>query len=151
MESDLPAEFSTILVTTDMSPLGDAALPIAVRLARDHSARLLVLSVVELPPPPNPLYAHYYPIPSRAEVEESRRQVRARLAECLPKDIGAVTPELLVEDGVPATEISRVANEQGVSLLVIATHGRTGFGRFLLGSVTAKVLESTNCPVLLVR
>lgn len=151
MGSKLPAAFSTILVTTDLSPLGDAALPIAVRLARDHSARLIVLSVVELPPPPNPLYAHYYPIPSLDVVEEARQQVRARIAERLPDDLGGVVPEILVEDGAPATEIARVANEQEASLLVIATRGRTGFGRFLLGSVTAKVLESTQCPVLLVR
>lgn len=147
----MPVAYSTILVTTDLSPLGDAALPVAARLAKDHAARLLVLSVVETPPPPSPLYAHYYPVPSRAEVERSREQVRARLAERLPKDLAGATPEVIVLDGDPVTEIARVAKERGASLLVMATHGRTGLKHFLLGSVAERVLKSTSCPVLLVR
>lgn len=147
----MPVAYSTILVTTDLSPMGDAALPVALRLAKDHAARLLVLSVVETPPAPSPLYAHYYPVPSRAEVERSREQVRARLLERLPKDLAGVSPELIVVDGDPVIEIARVAKERGAALLVIATHGRTGLKHFLLGSVAERVLRSTTCPVLLVR
>lgn len=144
--------YTTILVTTDFSPLADAALPVALRLAKDHGARLLVQSVIETPPPPSPLYAHYYRIPSPEEIEKTKAEVRERLAARLPADaVKGVKVEMIVSEGDAATEIARVAREQGASLLVIATHGRTGVKHFLLGSVAERVLRKTSAPVLLVR
>lgn len=144
--------FETVLVTTDLSPLGDAALPVAFRLARDHGARLLLMSVVETPPAPNPLYAHYYPRPDRAAVAKSLAELRAELGRRAdPLAAPGVVWEAVVADGSPAKEIARVAAEADASIVVIATHGRTGLRQFLLGSVAESVLKTTACPVLLVR
>lgn len=141
----------TFLVTTDLSTLGDAAIPLAFRMAKAQGARVALLSVVERPPTPSPLYAHYYPVPDRAQVEQARKELRAKLLERVPKDLAAVPHEVIVADGDPSGEIARVAAESAPALLVIATHGRTGLKHFLLGSVAERVLKSTSCPVLLVR
>lgn len=148
----MPLPFTTVLVTTDFSPLGDAAIPIALRFAKDARAKLLVLSVIEAPRSPSPLYAHYYKIPTPEEAAKTRAEVRAKLEARLPAaELGGVNVEYVVGEGDPATEIARVAGEQGASLLVISTHGRTGLKRFLLGSVSERVLQATTAPVVLVR
>lgn len=147
----MPKPAPTILVTTDLSPLGDAAVPLAFRLAKAEGARVALLSVVERPPTPSPLYAHYYPVPDRAQVDRAREELRAKLLERVPKNLAAVPHDVLVADGDPSGEIARVAAELAPTLLVIATHGRTGVKHFLLGSVAERVLKATTCPVLLVR
>lgn len=142
----------TILVTTDLSPLGDAALPLALDVARGLNARLLLASVVETPPAPSPLYAHYYPMPDREQVERSREQLLGELRRRLAAQRSAgVETECVVSDGDPASEIVRLALDRNVSMVVMSTHGRTGVKRFLLGSVADRVLRETHSPVLLVR
>jgi nucleotide-binding universal stress UspA family protein len=144
--------FETVLVTTDLSPIGDAALPVAFRLARDHGARLLLLSVVETPPAPNPLYAHYYPTPDEATVARDLAALRKALEQRVDPDVArGIAWEPRVAEGCPAAEIARAAAETNTSLLVMATHGRAGLKEFLLGSVAERVLKTTTCPVLLVR
>ena len=56
-----------------------------------------------------------------------------------------------LEEGDPTTEILRVAEEAKSDLIVMNTHGRTGVGRLVLGSVAEHVLRKAPCPVLIVR
>jgi nucleotide-binding universal stress UspA family protein len=56
-----------------------------------------------------------------------------------------------VREGPAAQDILRVAEEKNVDLIVMATHGRSGVQRLVLGSVTEKVIRATSCPVLAVR
>lgn len=148
----MPIPFQTVLVTTDLSPLGSAAIPYAVRLAKDHGAKLVVATVVEIPPPPNPLYAHYYPSPTAAQREDARRAAAKGLTACLaPEDAPGVRVEKAILEGDPATEIIALAKSIEASVLVISTHGRTGLRHFFLGSVADRVARRTTCPVLLVR
>ena len=143
---------ATVLVTTDLSPLGDAALAHAAALAKAHGARLVLLSVVETPAPANPLYAHYYPTPTPAKVAKARaklvQELEGRAKGLRAKDLEV---ECVAVDGDPAAEIIRAAKDRKAKALVISTHGRTGLKHFLLGSVAERVLKSTTCPVLLVR
>jgi nucleotide-binding universal stress UspA family protein len=62
-----------------------------------------------------------------------------------------VQGELLVREGPAADEVLQVAREKNADLIVMATHGRTGVRRLLLGSVTEKVIHTAPCPVLAVR
>jgi universal stress protein A len=64
---------------------------------------------------------------------------------------GSVRVETVVGQGAPAAEILRIAAEQQASLIVIATHGRTGLERLALGSVAERVIRAAPCPVLVVR
>lgn len=70
-------------------------------------------------------------------------------------DGGVSGPEVLVEhrlrEGDAAAEILQVADEVGADLIVLGTHGRTGLGRVLMGSVAEAVLRRARCPVLTLK
>jgi nucleotide-binding universal stress UspA family protein len=74
-------------------------------------------------------------------------RARAKLDESLGEELHGLKIKRVLCEGDPAVEIARVAHEEGAKLVTIPTHGRSGFGRILLGSVTAKVLHRCGCPV----
>ena len=135
----------TILHPTDFSASSEAAFGLACALARDYDARLLVLHVTM--PPPAVGYAEgvYVPAP-----EPTYNELRHKLYDVTPADPEIVVEHRLVE-GDAATEILRVAKEAGCDTIVMGTHGRTGFGRLLMGSVAEDVLRQAPCPVVTVR
>jgi nucleotide-binding universal stress UspA family protein len=104
------ATFKRVLVTTDFSEAGDAAVPHAFRIASDHGAEVVLCHVIETPPTPNPLYAHYssteYRLEARLQAEQKAHEaLRARV----PKDatLAAVPYRTRVVDGDPVLESSR--------------------------------------------
>ena len=134
----------TILHPTDFSERSQDAFGLACALARDYGARLIVLHVADVPTvaygegivPPNPEE-------SRAAAQEQLDRLRVPRAD--------VRAERRLEQGDPVTEILRVAREAGADLIVLGTHGRTGLGRLLMGSVAEQVVRRAACPVLTVR
>jgi nucleotide-binding universal stress UspA family protein len=134
----------SILYPTDFSPSAACALPIACALARDYGARLLVLHVVA----PRLLTLGGNTLPTRPEAyQEQVGELRRRLeAESFPAAV-----EAQVSAGGPAAEILRVAREGPCDLIVMGTHGRTGLGRVLMGSVADEVVRKAGCPVLTVK
>lgn len=147
--------FQRVLVTTDFSDIADHAVGHAFRIAADHGAEVILCHVVDMPPPPNPLYAHYYATDMLRP--ENRRQIEARslqaLTERVPRSgpLAAVRHREIVVDGEPVAEIVALARKEQVDLLVIATHGRTGIKHMVLGSVAERVIRQVHCPVLVVR
>lgn len=144
--------FKTIVVPTDFSDLANAAIPVAFALARDHKARVVLVHVLEAIVIPNPLYATYYPMPT----PEQMRKAESASAEALKKLVPAehrdkVEVTALAVHGEPASELGRIAREEMASLIVIASHGRTGLKHLVLGSVAERVLRAASCPVLIVR
>jgi len=135
----------TILHPTDFSQSADQALLLASSLARDHGAGLIILHVaippmsayggVMTPPPPPQDY--------RRLAEEQLHQVQV---PGTPIEV-----ERRLEVGLPAEVILRVAQEVHCDLIVMGTHGRTGLGRLLMGSVAEQVLRQARCPVLTVK
>ena len=135
-----------ILHPTDFSETSQTAFQLACSLARDHGARVIVLHVT--PPqqvvnfegiPPGPAL----PVGYQEDLENKLRQFPATCAD--------VPVEPRLEEGFAATEIVRVAREIPCDLIVMGTHGRTGIGRLLLGSVAEQVLRKAACPVLTVK
>ena len=61
---------------------------------------------------------------------------------------GKVPSRSMILTGSPSGEIARVAEDEGVDLVVIATHGLTGWRRFVFGSVAERVVRTASCPVL---
>jgi nucleotide-binding universal stress UspA family protein len=130
-----------ILFPTDYSHLSDAALEHATTLARETGATLLIAHVEE-PPIAYGGGEMYYGIP-----DPDREEVERMLAAVKPTDPNvAVTYHLL--SGDPATEIVRLAEQEHVDMIVMGTHGRTGIGRMLMGSVAESVVRRANCPVM---
>lgn len=139
-------QFQTILHPTDFSERSEYAFRLACSLARDHDARLILLHVWSLPPAP---IAAGGLVPVRPEdfspepFEEQLRQLH------VPDPTIHVDHRL--EQGSPATEIVRVAQETHCDLIVMGTHGRTGLERLLMGSVAEQVTRTAPCPVLTVK
>jgi nucleotide-binding universal stress UspA family protein len=134
-----------ILVPTDFSEQSVAAFHLASALARDHRAGLTILHVRETPMVP---FAEFGAVPP-VDVP-SRTALLEKMAEFEPPD-DATGVEYLVADGIPAEEIVKVASDRGCDLIVMGTHGRTGVGRLLLGSVAEEVMRKAPCPVLTLK
>ena len=144
--------FTHVLVTTDFSPTGDHAIAHAFRMAADHGAEVILCHVVDVVPPPNPLYAHYEPTdtfrPERA-IEEARQALLKRVPTS--GALAKVPYRTAVVEGTAADEILRVANDEHADLVVIATHGRGMLKHVLMGSTAERVVRHATCPVLVVR
>lgn len=139
-----------ILVPTDFSPLATLALRHAVELGRRFHAELsLIYADTFLPP------IDYIEVPSAAYVdgvpqlkEATEKKLGAYLAEHVPGDISA---DAWVEVDSPIHAIVHAAASRECELIVMGTHGRTGWRRALLGSVTENVLREVDAAILTVR
>ncbi len=133
----------TILHPTDFSDRSDYAFRLACSLARDYNAHLVIVHVLA---PPVIGYGEGVIPP---EPDLMRAEARHQLASL------AAPSELRVErqviEGDPVTEILQVADEVDADLIVMGTHGRTGMGRFFMGSIAEQVLRRASCPVLTLK
>lgn len=136
----------TILHATDFSEPSRSAFDLACHLANDHGAKLILLHVVEPPTELLPLDAGTM-VPNEMMEEMGRALDRVRPSD---PDLDIVI-ERRVEQGEPATLILTVAEECEADMIVLATHGRTGLRRLLLGSVAEHVLREAPCPVVTLR
>ena len=126
-----------ILVTTDRSEYSLAAMEYASSLGVLYSSALFLLHVVD----------HH----ERRQIAGDDRAQRI-LDDFIARKIGLKTTLVpQVRFGVPALEICRFAEEEGVDLVVMATHGRTGLSHILMGSVAERVVRSCSVPVLTVK
>jgi nucleotide-binding universal stress UspA family protein len=143
-------EIRRILCPVDFSDYSRRALDHAIAIARWYGSTVTVLHVFS-----PALVAPYGPGPVILEpivlIPADRDQLLAATkvfieAEATP----GVAIEAVVRDGKTAAEILDQATKMSADLLVIGTHGRSGFERLVLGSVTEKVLRKACCPVLTV-
>ena len=130
-----------ILFPTDFSHCGDAALRFATALARDSGAKLLIVHVEE-PPVAYGGGEMYYGMP-----EPATEDLKKMLERVKPAD-DAIEYEHHMVTGDPSTAVARLAESEGADLIVMGTHGRTGFTRLLMGSVAEAVVRRAPCPVL---
>ena len=140
-----------ILAPTDFSPVSTRAVARAVLLARANKAELILTHVLA---PIVPIAGDgYIPPTTYAELEDAaRRAARRRLDAALARATKAgVRATGLLLNGVAADEITLAAKKRRADLIVMGTHGRSGFSRFLLGSVAKRVLTQAPCAVLTVR
>jgi nucleotide-binding universal stress UspA family protein len=133
-----------ILCPVDRSEISRRALLVGAALARWHDARLRVMEVVSAPLPAPP-----------AAVRGLSIEIRHRLLEELdrfadPARSSGVPMHFTVEEGNVVTAILEEASELPADLIVMGTHGRSGFDRLTLGSMTEKILRRAPCPVLTV-
>jgi nucleotide-binding universal stress UspA family protein len=135
----------TILLPADFSPQSQQAYRLARLLARDHDARLVLLYVHT----PEVIFGEMYPLPAPDPAEE-RKCWLDQLTGLYPAD-ATTRVERMVKEGDPATEILATARQVAADLIVMGTHGRSGLGRLVFGSVAEQVLRHALCPVLTVK
>jgi len=140
--------FTKILAPTDFSEPSYTALDAAIELADHFDAELHILHVV----PP----LHVVPVPVNVEIPLYEMELREAAERSMQEVMGQRVPARLrtfasVVWGEPAEEIVAYQQEKGIDLIVIATHGRRGWQRFVFGSVAEKVVRSATCPVLTIH
>jgi universal stress protein A len=139
-----------ILVPVDFSPLSKKALLYASRLAQQFNADVDLFHAVE--PEIPPAFDGYMLAPppiSNGATANCAGQMKALVsaAHCA----GAARVKSTVRCGLAAFEIVEAAKEFDVDLIVIATHGYTGWKHFAIGSTAERVVRAAPCPVLVVR
>lgn len=139
---------NTILYPTDFSKPSEYAFRLACSMARDHGAKVIIMHVAPSPPTyvGGEIAVPLPPIDYKAQLWEAFRKLQATDPRARELRV-----ETRLAEGDPAREIVAAAKETDADLVVMGTHGRTGLGRLLLGSVAELVLRKAPCPVLTVK
>jgi nucleotide-binding universal stress UspA family protein len=131
-----------ILLPTDFSLHSYEGLRAAETLAQQSGAQLLIVHVVD----PDEDGDHE----GQSGSDKARDNLEKRLFETMPARPNLTVSHALLEGDV-AAEIVQFALREGVDLIVMGSHGRTGIPRALMGSVATQVLRHAPCPVLTIR
>lgn len=137
-----------ILVPTDFSPDAEPAIERALDLARSFSASVMLFHVYELPI----AFPEGYSFTAEL-ITAIEKEAHAKLAETIERLRQRTQVPISGKVGAGATAMAIVdeAAQGGFDLIVMGTHGRTGFSRFFIGSVAERVVRLATCPVLTIR
>jgi nucleotide-binding universal stress UspA family protein len=146
--------YQKILIPTDGSSMSTAATRAGVALARELGAEIMCIFVA--PEYQYPIYVDMIPpnYPTEEDHKASMRKVGEDYLAEIQKAAAEGVPKvssLIVFSDSPAGQIVEAAEENHCDLIFIGSHGRSGWGQLLLGSVTAKVLATCQIPVLVYR
>ena len=139
--------YKRILVPVDGSDFARKAQKHAIYIASISGAEIIALSVSE---------NHFV---NGISLSEEIEQLNHLLEERCEKDLnefeeivgGDIKISSIIREGSPAKSILEVANEENIDLIVMGSSGKSGFDRFILGSVSEKVVNAAKCPVLVVH
>lgn len=140
--------YTKILIPTDGSKTAEYAAEQGVKLAQALNSKIYGLYVIDI--------SAFAGIPTEAIWESMRGLLdeegnkALKVVENMASSM-KVKYEVLLREGVPSEDITKLAKEEGIELIVMGTAGRRGLDRFLLGSVTEKVVRTSPCPVLVIR
>ncbi|HAK88402.1 MAG: hypothetical protein A2077_05515 [Nitrospirae bacterium GWC2_46_6] len=136
-----------ILVAHDGSKSSDKALKKAVELAAKFNTSLTVLSVIP------ELYLTELSSVDRNRIFDALSRETTEAMEKIRKSLSGKSMDVktLIRQGDPAEKILETAQKMKAELIVTGSHGRHGTKKFLLGSVSSKVVDYSKCPVLVVK
>jgi len=137
-----------MLVPLDFSLTSLRALHVAVPLARQSDAQLFLLHVVEPDPYPAGLEGEVLVMPDSALPRNAQTLLPRVARRFVPPSVPVTS---LIDHGRAADVIVATAEEKGVDLIVLSTHGHTGLERMLMGSTAEQVVRHAKCPVFVVR
>ncbi len=142
--------FKKIMCPTDFSDPSNLALETAIELADHFSSGLLLVHVLA-PLSVAPTMTGHSAISFSDIMNEMRTSTDNLLNHMVENKIpGHIRAQPRLLEGLPAEEISHCAKEENVDLIVISSHGKSGWKRLMFGSVTDKVMRIARCPVLIV-
>lgn len=142
-----------VLFTTDFSELSNHALPYAIKMAKLYDAELVMLHAVTIydNDPNDPAYHFPY---LQTYCEQASKSADDRFQFCYERagEAGVRVRKALVQGISPhAAILDFIAEEKGIGLICMSTHGRSGLRHVLLGSVTENVIRYAPCPILVVK
>lgn len=141
----MPFPYKRILCPVDFDENSLHAVEQASALARGGMGRLCLLHVIQI----NPLATEGFVLGELYDSQE--KYAREKLDQITQDRLAGVECEILIERGNPADVILAMENTVAPDLVVMATHGRRGFTRLVMGSVAEKVVRESITPVLTVR
>ena len=143
--------FKRILVPLDGAARAERAIPVAARLAKASNGSVILLQVV-VPPIDYSGYLAQGPLLSESMIEAYLDEAKSYLVTLAESnDLAGINTKVEVMFGTPAQDIFTVTHSRRVDLIVMSSHGRTGFTRWALGSVAHKVVHHSPVPVLVLR
>jgi len=142
VDTQIRVSIKNILFPTDFSSAANAALPYAAEIARRYGAKLYTMHVLS-----SDTYAMTPPETWPTVVEGAMREAKQHARELL-SHLEGVEVEVLGRSGDVWTVIEGVIETFGIDLVVLGTHGRTGWGKVLLGSVAETIFRKAPCPVI---
>lgn len=140
--------YKKILIPTDGSAPAEAAIKEGIKLAKALGSKIYGLYVVDI--------SAFAGIPAEAIWENMRSLLEEEGKKALERveklaDTKDVKCKTIMKEGIPSKEIISTAEEIKAGLIVMGTSGKSGLNRFLLGSVTEKVVRTSKIPVLVIR
>ncbi|SRR5579871_307047 len=137
--------FTKILCPVSFDANSNAALDLARELARSRGGVIHLLHVVPAPPMAGAPIA-------LEPFAQTEHDARIKLQDLARRHLeGKVKYEVMARSGDPGKVVIAVARQIGADSIVMATHGRTGIGHLILGSVAERVVREAPCPVLTMR
>ena len=136
--------FDNILFATDFSKQSNVALPFALSIAHKYGSKIIATHV--LTPPP---LGNFPTIEVQALAAQALREAHDYTDE-LGRRLGAIPHETLLRKGEIWDELSTVAKDKHIDLIVLGTHGRAGVSKLLIGSVAERIFRQSTSPVLTV-
>jgi nucleotide-binding universal stress UspA family protein len=147
--------YHRILIATDGSELAAKAVDHGISLAKAHDAPVVVVTVTEawssFDLAREARHGNQNPITQYEEMAAAAASNILEKAEQVAKSKGVACDLIHVQDRHPAEGIVAAATEKGCDLIVMASHGRRGISRMLLGSQANEVLTQSKVPALIVR
>jgi nucleotide-binding universal stress UspA family protein len=153
---------SSILWPTDGGEPSNKALGVAIAIAEKFNARIYALRVVApVPPLAGPGYApmvgagyepmaikgYDVPLYQQKLLKSAENDISQVVAKKVPNEIETICE---VKIGTPAEVIIKFAREMNIDIIIMATHGRTGISRFMIGSVAEKTIRQSTIPLLII-
>ena len=153
VNNDGEATLNSVVLPLDGSELAETVLPNVTALARELGLEVILFRAYKVPVNIYATSEDYYPV----EYEEIKTELRDEARNYLEKKVaelkrfGIAKVSSTTPEGLAADEIMALGRKLPDNLIAMCTHGRTGFGRWVLGSVTETVVRHSGDPVLVVR
>lgn len=140
--------YKKVVLAVDGSEASSNAVKHAVELAKNNNGTIIALYVI--PPIDITDIETFKPEMLYKGLKQDAEKILADIKERAGRE--GVDVQTRVEDGIPAEKICEVAGDSDADLIIMGSHGRTGFGKVFIGSVTERVISREKCrPVLVVR
>jgi len=144
--------FKRILVATDGSDLSNRAVRSAIEFAKDNDSEVFGLSVVDIPPSPSfTTVSHRSDFTMLSESRHQGAESYVQIIQDLAERAGVVCQVHTVSSERPWEAIIEAASTYACDSIFMASHGRSGLNRILLGSQVSKVLIHADVPVIVYK